>query len=252
MEIIFLGTGTSQGIPVIGCDCQVCKSTDQKDKRTRSSIWIDTGKNHILIDTSPDLRSQLLRENITSVDAILYTHEHKDHTGGLDDIRPIYFRKKTPMPVFGNKQTLNAIKTDYAYIFEKERYPGVPEIVLNYIENYPFYFNTDKIIPIHVHHYKNPVFGYRINNTIYITDAKAIPSEEMEKLFGCDILIINALRIQPHYSHLNLKETLQIIETVKPKRAFITHISHQMGLSESIDLPENISLAYDGMKISDI
>jgi phosphoribosyl 1,2-cyclic phosphate phosphodiesterase len=156
------------------------------------------------------------------------------------------------MPVFGNKQTLDAVKADYAYIFEKERYPGVPEIVLHYIENRPFFFNNDKIIPIQVHHYKNPVFGYRINNIIYITDAKAIPSEEMNKLLDCNILIINALRIQPHYSHLNLKETLDIIETVKPKRAFITHISHQMGLSESVKLPENVSLAYDGMKISDI
>lgn len=251
MKICFLGTGTSQGIPIIGCQCSVCKSVHKKDKRLRSSVLIEVNDLTFVIDAGPDFRQQMLHENATKLDAILLTHSHKDHIGGLDDVRAYNFIQGKPMDIFGMKETIDAVRADFHYAFDNDKYPGVPEMDLHIIENKPFKFGTVEILPIEVKHLEMKVFGYRIEDFVYITDASFISDAEKKKMKNAEILVINALRIREHYSHFNLKEALAIVEELKPKQAFFTHISHAMGKAEDVEkiLPFNVHLAFDGLKI---
>lgn len=251
MKVTLLGTGTSQGVPVVGCQCEVCQSADPRDTRLRTSAYVEVDGTHILIDAGPDLRQQMLHNHITQVDAILVTHEHKDHLGGLDDIRPIYFMKRAPMEIYGLQRVLNVIRKDYDYAFKPHPYPGVPSLHLNPVKDDPFEVNGITIQPIHVRHLTLPILGYRIGPFAYITDASFIPETELNKLAGVKVLVINALRIKEHYSHFNLAQALGIIERLQPQHAYITHISHEMGLCSEVEkqLPENVSLGADGLVI---
>jgi len=252
MKITFLGTGTSQGVPVIACSCKVCLSSDVKDKRFRSSVLIEINNKSLVIDTGPDFRSQMLANNVQQLDAVLFTHEHKDHVAGLDDIRPFNFKQHAPIAVFASERVEQAIKREYHYIFAEKKYPGIPEISLNRIDLNPFNVWKDlKIIPIEVKHYLMPVLGFRINNFTYITDAKTIDSKEIDKIKGTEVLVINALRIEAHPAHFNLDEALLFIDLIKPKKAFLTHISHLFGTHNDIEkmLPENVFVSYDGLQI---
>jgi len=251
MKITLLGTGTSQGVPVVGCECDVCKSTDPRDNRLRTAAFVQTGNVNILIDTGPDLRMQLLREHITRVDAILLTHEHKDHLAGLDDIRPIYFMKQEPMDIYALQRVLNVIRKDFDYAFKPNPYPGVPSLQLTPIRDDTFTIRNVEIKPIHVRHLTLPILGYRIGKFAYITDASFISESELNKLKGLDVLVLNALGINKHYSHFNLEEALNIIRILQPKRALLTHVSHRMGLYEEVQktLPDNVTLGYDGLTV---
>jgi phosphoribosyl 1,2-cyclic phosphate phosphodiesterase len=252
LTITFLGTGTSQGIPVIGSNHPVCLSTDPKDKRLRVSALVEFEGYNILIDCGPDFRAQMLTNQITHIDAILYTHEHNDHTAGLDDIRPYFFRQGD-IPIYAHKRVLDSLRKRFEYIFESEnKYPGAPSVVVNEIQNVPFKFKEIDIIPVNVMHNRVQVFGYRIANLAYLTDVKTIEEEEIEKLRGVKVLVINALRIEKHHSHFNLEDALEFINNVKPERAYIIHISHVMGFHEEVQaqLPENVFLAYDNLKIT--
>ena len=254
MEIIFLGTGTSLGVPIIGCKCKVCMSKNSRDKRLRSSVFVKTDNNvNIVIDTGTDFRTQILRENITRVDAVFITHPHRDHLAGLDDIRPFNYMYKKNMPVYGNENTCKHIKNEFFYSFAVPRYPGVPEIDLHQVGDEPFYVKGEKIVPINVLHYKMEVLGFRIGNFSYITDASYISDEELEKIKDSDVLVINALRKRdPHISHFILPQALEIIKKTSPKMAYLTHVSHAIGLYNDTEknLPKNVHLAYDGLKIS--
>ncbi|MBD8487620.1 MBL fold metallo-hydrolase [Echinicola sp. CAU 1574] len=252
MTITFLGTGTSQGVPVIGCNCGTCTSLDFRDKRLRSSIHIQIKDKSYVIDTGPDFRMQMLREGIKQLDAIIYTHEHKDHTAGLDDIRPFNFMQMKDMPIYGTKPVLDQIRKEFSYVFSPKKYPGVPQIITHEISNEPFEVLGTTFCPIEVLHYKLPVFGYRIHDFTYITDAKYISEVELKKIKGTKVLVLNALQIKEHLSHLTLAEALQIIEIIKPEKAYLTHISHRLGIHADIekDLPENVFLAHDGLKIT--
>ena len=251
MNITFLGTGTSQGVPVIGCSCNVCTSLDFRNKRLRSSLHLEINGLSIVIDTGPDFRTQMLREAVTHLDAVIFTHEHKDHTAGLDDIRPFNFKQQMDIPLYGTVQVLEQIKSEFSYIFAKTKYPGVPRVLLNEISNTPFEIQGNKINPIQVMHHKLPVFGYRFGNFTYITDANYISPEEIEKIKGSKILVINALQIKPHISHFTLSEALELISIIAPEKAYLTHISHTMGTHQEVteQLPRNVEIAYDGLKI---
>ena len=252
-KLTILGSGTSQGVPVIGCDCRVCSSSDKRDKRTRTSVLIHiNGENHV-IDTGPDFRTQMLRENIQSLKSVIFTHEHKDHIAGLDDIRPFNFKEKRSMNVYASDRVREALLREYHYIFADKKYPGVPNVNLSIIENEKFEIDTGiEIEPIEVLHYKLPVYGFRIGDITYITDAKTISEEEKEKIKGSNILIINALRREPHMSHFNLDEALAFIQEVDPKHAYLTHISHLFGTHTEIEkeLPGNVHMAYDGLSLN--
>jgi len=252
-KLTILGSGTSQGVPVIGCDCRVCSSSDKRDKRTRTSVLIHIkGENHV-IDTGPDFRTQMLRENIQSLKSVIFTHEHKDHIAGLDDIRPFNFKEKRSMNVYASDRVREALLREYHYIFADKKYPGVPNVNLSIIENEKFEIDTGiEIEPIEVLHYKLPVFGFRIGDITYITDAKTISEEEKEKIKGSNILIINALRREPHMSHFNLDEALAFIREVNPNHAYLTHISHLFGTHTEIEkeLPSNVHMAYDGLSLN--
>lgn len=253
MRVVFLGTGTSQGVPVIGCDCKICRSVDFHDKRLRSSVFIETEKVKLVIDTGPDFRQQVLRERISALDAVLFTHAHKDHTGGLDDIRSFNFKQKKDMPIYGKKEVLDQLKTEFAYIFTDKKYPGVPRVQEHQITTNDFSVNDEIITPIEVMHYKLPVLGFRVQNFTYITDAKTIAEEEKSKIKGTKILVLNALQKDPHISHFTLEEALVLIEELQPEKAYLTHISHKLGTYREVaqELPENVFLAYDGLKITD-
>lgn len=248
-KITFLGTGTSQGVPMIGCKCEVCLSKDHRDKRLRSSVLVETPKAKIVIDAGPDFRYQMLRADINSIDAILFTHEHKDHTGGLDDVRAFNYILSRPIDVYARDSVIEVIKKDYDYAFSMKKYPGVPEIEIHSITQDPFYIKQQKIIPINGRHYKIDVFGYRIDNMCYITDMNSIDDVEISKIKNIDTLIINALRHQKHISHFNLAEALEIIKKVSPRVAYLTHMSHQIGLheKESKLLPDNVFFSYDNL-----
>jgi phosphoribosyl 1,2-cyclic phosphate phosphodiesterase len=252
MKITFLGTGTSQGVPVIGCTCEVCKSVDFKNQRTRCAIMISTQKKTIVIDIGPDFRQQMLRERVNRIDAILITHEHKDHTGGLDDVRPFNFMHKMDMPVYARSSVCEQLKKEYSYIFKQDPYPGAPRVLLNEIANSAFSIDNIEVQPIEGHHANLLVFGFRIGSFTYITDMNKISDVELEKIIGTETLVINALQKENHPSHFRLVEALNIIEKINPKQAFLTHLSHRMGLHQTIEkeLPSNVSIAYDGLQIT--
>lgn len=252
MNITFLGTGTSQGVPVIACACEVCHSLDYRDKRLRVAVHIEVEGKSFVIDTGPDFRQQMLRERISSLDAILFTHEHKDHTAGLDDVRAYNFYQQRDMPVFAREQVLQQLKQEFAYAFTEKKYPGIPQISLNTIVNEPFFVEGVKVIPIEGIHYKLPVFGFRIGDFTYLTDLNYISEQELKKVRGTKVLVVGALQKQKHLSHFNLEEALDLIAIIHPEKAFLTHISHRMGLHREVeeDLPANVKLAYDGLRIS--
>lgn len=252
MFLTFLGTGTSQGVPVVACDCNVCRSSDPKDKRLRSSVLIETEEKRIIIDCGPDFRQQMLRENLCSLDAILITHAHKDHIGGLDDVRAFNYILQRPADVYASKNVQKVIKKEFSYAFNEVKYPGVPEINLHLIWNRRFEISGISILPIKTLHFKDHyVFGFRIGDLTYITDTIDIPEKEMKKIEGSKIVIINALRKKKHYSHFTLSEAVAILKRLKPQHGYLTHISHQMGCYEDveIELPDFISQAYDGLKL---
>lgn len=251
MTVTFLGTGTSQGVPVIGCDCQVCRSLDFRDKRLRVSVHIQVQGKSIIIDSGPDFRQQVLRERIKHLDALLFTHEHKDHTSGLDDIRAYNFKQNTDMPLYGEERVLNQIKQEFSYIFSGHNYPGIPRVNLCPITEAPFEIDGIRILPIRVKHYKLPVLGFRINNFTYITDANYIGEEELKKISGSEVIVLDALRREPHISHFSLSEAVDLLNNLRPQKAYLTHISHLMGLHHEVDaeLPDFVKLAYDGLKI---
>ena len=250
MKITFLGTGTSLGTPVIACNCPVCKSKNPKDKRLRSSVMIEIKDNVFIIDVGPDFRQQMLREKVTNLDALILTHEHIDHVGGLDDIRAFNLFLQKPIDIYARQRVLESIKKEFFYVFDKNRYPGVPKVNLHIVENKTFTINNIKITPVDVLHYHLNIFGYRIDDFTYITDASYISKKEKEKIKGSKIIVLNALRKKEHYSHFNLSQSVEILKELKPEKGFLTHISHQMGFHNEVEkkLPDFIHLAYDGLK----
>ncbi|MBN1598786.1 MAG: MBL fold metallo-hydrolase [Bacteroidales bacterium] len=251
MKITFLGTGTSQGVPVIACECNVCQSNDSKDKRLRSSVMIETKGRIFIIDTGPDFRQQMLRNNVTDITSIIFTHEHKDHVAGLDDVRAFNFKLKKHIRVYAEERVQNALKHEFAYVFADNKYPGVPQIEINLIENKPFEIDGIKIIPVRVYHHLLPVLGFRIGNFAYLTDVKTVPEEEKSKLKNLDVLVLTALRKEEHISHMNLSEALQFTREIKPNRTYLTHLSHRFGLHEQEEklLPGNVMIAYDNLTV---
>ena len=251
MIITFLGTGTSQGVPVIGCSCAVCQSLDFRDQRLRTSIHIAVQGQSFVVDTGPDFRMQMLREGIKKLDAVLFTHEHKDHTAGLDDIRPFNFYQQADIPIFGRLAVLEQLQREYAYIFNEKRYPGVPQVDCVEIDHNPFQINGIGITPIPVLHYKLPVLGFRIGDFSYITDANHIPEESFALLEGTEILVLNALQKEAHISHFTLDQAIEQALRIGAKKTYFTHISHRLGLHNEVEkeLPEGIFLAYDGLKL---
>ncbi len=253
MQVTFLGTGTSQGIPVIGSDHPVCKSTDPRDKRLRVSVLVEWDENTYVIDCGPDFRQQMLREGVQRIDGVLLTHEHSDHTAGIDDIRPFYFRQGN-VPFYAHKRVFDALHERFAYIFEFEnKYPGAPEIeeiTIDKEEN--FNLNGLEVIPVEVMHAELPVLGFRMGDFAYLTDVKTVSEVELQKLRGTKVLVINALRHKEHISHLNISEALALVDKIQPQRTYFTHISHLMGFHAEVEptLPENVFLAYDGLKIN--
>ena len=252
MRITLLGTGTSQGVPVIACNCEVCISPNSKDKRLRSSVMIEVDNLNIVIDTGPDFRQQMLKNSVEKLDSILFTHHHKDHVAGMDDIRAFNHKWKRDMPIYCNQVTSDALKLEFPYIFSGFNYPGIPKVAINIIENKPFNIGETIIQPIEVLHYKLPVLGFRIKNFVYLTDVSEISMKEKDKMKGADLIILDALRKEAHLSHFTLQQALDLIEELKPKQALLTHISHYMGSHDNVndELPNNINLAYDGQVVN--
>lgn len=251
LKITFLGTGTSQGIPIIGSKHPVCLSDNPKDKRLRVSVLVEWDDCAYVVDCGPDFRYQMLRAGCDKIDGILLTHEHADHVMGLDDIRPFYFRQGD-IPVYGHKRVLKSLKKRFDYIFKtKNKYPGAPGVILNKIKNKPFKVAGMEIIPINGKHAQLQVFGFRFGDFAYLTDMKTLKQKEIEKIKNVKVLVVNALRIEPHHSHFNLAEALAFIKEVSPKRAYLTHISHMLGFHDEVQktLPENVFLAYDELQI---
>lgn len=253
MTITFLGTGTSQGVPVIACNCPVCISSDKKDKRLRSSILIEYESFNLIVDTGPDFRYQMLRKNVQHLDAVLFTHEHKDHIAGLDDIRAFNYKQQSSLPIYATERVIQALKREFHYIFSEHTYPGIPQVHLHEINNNPFMIAEKiEIIPIEVMHFKLPVLGYRIGDFTYITDAKTVSDTELEKIKGTKVLVINALQREKHISHFTLSEAIEFARLVGAEQTYLTHISHRLGTHAEIsnELPSGIQLAYDGLKLS--
>lgn len=251
MRITLLGTGTSQGVPVIGCTCEVCRSVDYRDKRLRVSVHLQVGGKSIIIDTGPDFRQQVLRERIRTLDALVFTHEHKDHTAGLDDIRAYNFSQHKDMPVYAEERVLEQLKKEFSYIFADYKYPGIPQVQLHTVTNHPFEVEGVPFTPIRVMHYKLPVFGYRVGDFTYITDANYIAEAEKEKIKGSKVVVLNALRQEPHISHFSLQEAIHLLEELQPEQAYLTHISHLLGQHREVEtqLPGFIRLGYDGLQL---
>lgn len=252
ITITILGSGTSSGVPMIGCDCRVCTSADPKDKRLRSSILVRSGNTTICVDTGPDFRYQMLRAGVKNLDAVLFTHPHKDHVAGLDDVRAFNFFSGKAMPVYANELTTSVLMREFPYAFSEHKYPGVPEIELNIIDTTPFVIGDISIIPIMVWHLKMPVYGFRFGNFTYVTDANRIDAPELEKIKGSEVLVLNTLRKEKHISHFTLNEGIALAQSLNIPQAYFTHISHQMGLHEEVmkELPNGIELAYDGLEFS--
>ncbi len=251
LKITFLGTGTSSGVPMIGCSCKVCTSTNKKDNRLRSSILVQSATTTFVIDTTPDFRYQMLRANVQQLDAVLFTHPHKDHIAGLDDVRAYNFFNQKPMELYANSLTEEAIKREFAYAFSDKKYPGIPNLNINTIDNNPFYIGDIFIQPILVWHIKMPVLGFRMGDFTYITDANKIEAEELKKIIGSKVLVLNALRKEKHISHFNLEEAVALAQQLQIPKTYFTHLSHQMGLHTEVsaELPEGIFLGWDGLKI---
>lgn len=249
MKITILGSGTSQGIPVIACNCPVCTSADPRDNRLRCSILIEYNGENYVIDTGPDFRQQMLRKHVQSLRGVIFTHEHKDHMAGLDDVRAFNFKEGRDMEIYCTTEVEQALRREYQYVFEETRYPGIPQLNINNIGLMPFALpNGLQVIPIDVMHYKMPVLGFRFGDFAYITDAKTIADSEIGKLQGLKVLIVNALRREPHLSHFNEDEALEFIAKVKPEMAYLTHISHLYGMHEEIEkgLPPTVRILFDG------
>lgn len=251
MKVTFLGTGTSQGVPVIACSCAVCTSLDYRDKRLRTSIHVAINGLSLVIDTGPDFRQQMLREKIKKLDAVLFTHSHKDHIAGLDDVRAYNFLQNMDMPVYGNRETLAQLRTEFYYAFEKNKYPGIPQLQLHEINTTPFDVRGVEVIPLPVRHLHLPVLGFKINNFSYITDANHIPDETYQLLKGTEVLVLNALQKDKHVSHFNLSEALDVAQKIGAARTFFIHISHKLGHHQDVEkeLPQSVALAYDGLVI---
>jgi phosphoribosyl 1,2-cyclic phosphate phosphodiesterase len=251
MKITFLGTGTSQGVPVIGCKCKVCQSEDPKDKRLRSSILIEDGNNVFVVDTGPDFRQQMLREKVDKLDAVIFTHEHKDHTAGFDDIRAYNFLLKKKMDVYASLNVQETLKQEFAYVFSENKYPGIPEVSLHTIDLNPFSILGTPFIPIQAFHFNLPVLGFRVRDFTYITDANFIPDEEFKKIEGSKVLVLNALRKEEHISHFTLNQATDLMNKIKPQKGYFIHMSHQIGLHKDLsqELPDYLELSYDGLKI---
>lgn len=252
MKITFLGTGTSQGIPVIGSNHPVCLSDNPKDKRLRVSVLVEWDNYSYVIDCGPDFRQQMLTSKCNKIDGILFTHEHADHTAGLDDIRPFFF-KQGNIPIYAHKRVIQSLERRFDYIFEThDKYPGAPGVTEFLIENRPFNLGNIEVMPINGLHHKLQVFGFRFRDFAYLTDMNKIEDSEMKKLKGLKVLVINALRIEPHPSHFNLEEALNVITKVKPERAYLTHISALLGFHDEVQqkLPKNVFLAYDNLQIT--
>jgi len=252
IRLEFLGTGTSQGVPVVACDCPVCRSRDEKDKRLRASVLIEAGALRLAVDAGPDFRQQMLRVGVRRLDAILITHEHTDHIFGLDDIRAFNWVQNHPMDIYAEARVHESIRRIFDYVFSRYQYPGIPQMKLHLVENKPFSIDSVPVMPIRGYHHKLPVYGFRIGKMAYLTDIKTIEDGEKEKLMRLDVLIVNALRMEKHISHFNLEEALLLIDEVKPRKAFLTHISHLMGLHDDVQrqLPSGVFLAYDGLRLS--
>ena len=251
MKFTFLGTGTSQGVPVITCNCAVCTSTDVRDNRMRTSLLVQSEKTTLVIDTGPDFRSQMLREKVQDLDVVVYTHGHKDHVAGLDDIRPFNYMKNKTIEVYAEVRVQEVLKREFAYAFQQHHYPGAPQIHLNTISETTFTIGDISLIPIRLMHNELPVLGFRINDFTYITDANFISEQELEKIKGSKILVLNALRREKHFSHFNLDEAIEIANKINPDRAYFTHISHHLGKYKDLEqeLPDNMHLAYDGLAL---
>ena len=252
LDITILGSGTSTGVPLIGCNCEVCTSTNAKNKRLRTSIKISSPTTTVVIDTTPDFRYQMLRTHTTKIDAVVFTHPHRDHYAGLDDIRPFNYFSQKSMAIYANEITQVAIKRDFYYAFEKDKEDGLPEMILHTINKDAFTIGDIPFIPIHVMHRDMPVLGFRIGDFTYITDANFIPETEMEKIKGSKVFILNALRKQTHPTHYNLEQALEVAAALDIPKVYFTHFSHQIGLHEEVEanLPKGIHLAYDGMQFS--
>jgi len=252
VKITFLGTGTSQGVPVIACEGGTCLSKDEHDKRLRSSLLVEKGDTTIVIDAGPDFRQQMLRESVRKLDGIILTHEHKDHISGMDDVRAFNYKSQDAIDIYAEERVQKAIKREYSYVFAEYQYPGIPKMRLNTITDYPFTVKELTIIPLRVFHYRLPVYGFRIGDFAYITDANYVPEETKEKLAGVKYFVINALRKEKHISHFCLREAVDLVREISPRKAFITHISHQMGLHSEVmaELPQPVILASDGLSFT--
>ena len=251
IRVTFLGTGTSIGVPVITCDCPVCVSEDQHDKRLRTSVMIEVNNRTFVIDCGPDFRIQMLREKVMNLDAVIFTHEHRDHIAGLDDVRAFNYVLNKKIDIYGTKQVMEAIRVEFPYIFSESRYFGAPQLTVHYIDQNPFVINDVKFIPIQVFHEELPVLGFRIGDFTYITDASSISEKEKSKIRGSKVIVLNALRNSRHASHFSVNEAVELLQDLEPEAAYLTHLSHFVGLHEEVNdkLPENIRLAYDGLTI---
>jgi phosphoribosyl 1,2-cyclic phosphate phosphodiesterase len=251
VKITFLGTGTSQGVPVIACDCITCLSVDPHDKRLRTSLLLETEEVTLLFDAGPDFRQQMLRENVKKLDAIILTHEHKDHIAGMDDVRAFNYKSQDAIDIYAEERVQKTIKREFSYVFAEYQYPGIPKMRLNPVTDHPFNIKGIEIIPVRVRHLNLEIYAFRIGSFAYITDANYIPEQSKEKLIGVKYMVINALRKEKHISHFSLREAMDFIREISPKKAFITHISHQMGLNSRVseELPPGIMLAYDGLSL---
>jgi len=249
LKVTLLGTGTSQGVPVIACSCPVCASSNPYDNRLRTSALVEVDGKTLLIDAGPDFRQQMLQNHVKNIDAILFTHEHRDHIAGVDDVRAFNFINQKPIEIYAEEQVQDALKCIFSYSFAEKKYPGVPQLNVHDMTTEPLIIAGIRVVPIRAYHYKMPVLGFRIGDFTYITDANYIEEQEKRKIFGTKYLVVNALRKRKHISHFSLREALEFVKEISPKRAYITHISHQMGLHKEVsaELPQGVALAYDGL-----